>query len=43
LNQAEFILVTQQLAIAEDEGVTLRLEPGGMGVEELGGHGVERE
>jgi len=39
LNQAEFTLMTQQLAIAEDEGVALGLGPGGMGVEELSGHG----
>jgi hypothetical protein len=39
LNQAEFILVTQQLAIAKNEGVALGLGRGGMGVEELGSHG----
>ena len=39
LNQAEFILVAQQLAIAKDEGVALRLGRGGVGVEELGSHG----
>jgi len=37
LNQAEAVLVAQQLPIAEDEGVALGL--GGMGLETLGGHG----
>ena len=39
LNQAEFILVAQQLTIATNEGVALGLGRGGLGVEELGSHG----
>jgi len=39
LNQAEAVLVAQQLPIAEDEGVALGLGLGGMGLETLGGHG----
>jgi hypothetical protein len=39
LNQAEFILVAQQLTITKNEGVALGLECGGMGVKELSGHG----
>ena len=41
MNQAEFILVAQQLTIAEDEGVALGLGCGGMGVKELGSHGSQ--
>ncbi len=43
LNQAETILMAQQLAITEDEGVALRLGPGGPGVEKLSGHGGGEE
>ena len=41
MNQAEFILVAQQLAIAKNEGVTLRLRSGRVGVKKLGSHGVQ--
>ncbi len=42
LGQAEAILVAQKLAIPEDEGVALRQRPGGVGMNELGGHGGEQ-